>query len=387
MGRIRVLEVLASASVGGGATHLRTLAMGLDPGIFEVHVACAGDGPLVQELADAGIPVHCLPMRQRLNLQAIAPLVALAMQLDADLVHYHGTRAGLPGSLAARAIGKPSVYTVHGWSFHPRGSRLMEAAARQIERIICHLTDRVICVAESDRRTGLACGVLDEARSLVIPNGVDPEAFRIAPSVRQQTRRALGVPSDAFLVALFGRLTYQKGQRDFLLAAEQAVGDIPQARFMLVGDGEDRPALEALCHARGLDGRVLFTGARHDIPELLSACDLVVLPSYWEGLPICLLEAMAAGKPVIATKVDGSPEVVLHGKTGILVPPGKPTALARAMGFMAHHPGLAARYGELGQARVIERFLVKQGIDRLAALYGALAAPRTLPAVLRGGLR
>jgi len=374
--KIRILQVLASGAVGGGTTHLLSLVGGLDPDRFEVHVACSDDGPLLRDLARFGVRTHAVAMTRKLNPLAIAQLAGIILRERIDQVHFHGTRAGLAAAPAAWLTWRPRIYTVHGWSFHPRGSAFLEGLARMLERAIAGVSQRVICVGDSDRGLGLRLGILDESRSRVIPNGVLTEAFMPRREDREAARAEWGVPEDCVLVSLFGRLTEQKGQKTFIEAVSRLLGH--PARFMLVGDGEDRAMLERLAADRGLGDRVIFTGFRSDVPRLLAATDVVVLPSLWEGLPICLLEAMAAGRPVVATAVDGSVEVVVPGQTGLLVPPEHPQALAEAIAFLIEHPQVRERFGARGQERVRQRFSLAEMLRATGAVYLELASGRAV---------
>lgn len=378
--RIRILQVLASGAVGGGTTHLASLVGGLDPERFEVHVACSDDGPLLGDLERLGIRVHRVPMTRKINLLAIFRLAAIIRRERIAMVHFHGTRAGLPACLAACLTMRPRIYTVHGWSFHTRGSALLESLARMLEGGIARMSHRVICVGESDRSLGVRLGILGERQSRVIHNGVQPEAFRTPTEDGAAVRAELGVPDGCLVVSLFGRLTVQKGQTTFLEAATRLSAQ--DVRFLLVGDGEDREKLEQQVAALGLTDRVIFTGFRSDVPRLLSASDVVVLPSLWEGLPICLLEAMAAGRPVIASAVDGSVEVVVPGQTGLLVPPEHPEALASAIAFLLEHPQARERFGASGRERVRLRFSLSEMLRATGAIYLELASPRAM----KGGM-
>lgn len=372
--KIRILQVLASGAVGGGATHLLSLVGGLDPERFELHVACSNDGPLLSDLSRYGVRTYRVAMTQKFNPLAIAQLAAIILREQIDQVHFHGTRAGLAAAPAALLTGRPRIYTVHGWSFHPRGSAVLEGLARMLERMIARAAERVICVGDSDRILGLRLGILEPTQSRVIHNGVLTEAFMPRQEDRALARAEWGMSEDCVLVSLFGRLTEQKGQKTFLEAASRLFGH--PARFMLVGDGEDRERLSRLAQDRGLAERVIFTGFRSDVPRLLAASDIVVLPSLWEGLPICLLEAMAAGRPVVASAVDGSVEVVLPGQTGLLVPPEHPQALAEAIAFLIEHPQVRARFGERGQERVRQRFDLAQMLRATGMVYLELASGR-----------
>lgn len=367
--RIRVLEVLASGAIGGGSTHVRALVTGLDPARFESVVACSDDGPLASDLERAGIRVARIPMPRTVNPWAVPELYGLIRRTRAQLVHAHGTRAALCALPAARLAGVPGLYTVHGWSCHRRGSALHEHLARSIETALCRTARHVVCVAHADHRQGVARGMLPVERSRVIPNGIEPKLLCPMPVARSRLRTELGVRQDEPLIGLFGRLTEQKAQRVFLRSARAVLDRFARARFVLVGDGEDRHALEALAKELELGERLILTGFRSDVPELLNAIDLFVLPSLWEGLPIALLEAMAVGVPAIASAVDGSVEVIEPGKSGLLVPPGEHEPLTQAIVSLLETPALAERLARAGQERVRRLYTLQSMIEATETLY------------------
>lgn len=343
-----ILEILASGAPGGGATHLRELVLGLPE--LELEIACSPDGPLLAELAVHGLACAPVPMPRALNPGAWGALARL-MRRRRPLVHAHGTRAALAALPVARALGLRTIYTVHGWSCHARGA--LTPAARAAERVATSLADRVICVATADLRHGLATGLVAARQARVIPNGVDPLRFAPRPAAREPLRRALGLPQDALVAMVVGRLVDQKGQRTFLRAAAELAVVHPGARFVLVGEGPDRPGLEALVRELALGPRVQLLGPRSDLPELLAVADVFVLPSLWEGLPIALLEAMAAGVPAIATPVGGTPELIAPGRTGLLVPPAQVGPLVEAMHTLFVTPVMRRELAAAARARVL----------------------------------
>ncbi|MBU6429747.1 MAG: glycosyltransferase family 4 protein [Cyanobacteria bacterium REEB65] len=373
MGQIRVLEVLASGALGGGATHVAALARGLDPDRYDVQVACSPDGPLLSDLADAGIVVHPVRLFGRFNLGGVLALWRLISSHRIQIVHYHGTRAGLPGCMAARLTAAAGVYTVHGWACHPRRDPLSPGLARLVERTISHASDVVVCVSQGDLATGLKLGLVNPARSRVIPNGVDPENCIVSGKSLEQ-RRELGLHPGQRAIGLVGRLTEQKGQHLLIAAAPKILARHPEAVVVLVGDGTQRTRLENDARQRGIRDRVVFAGPRRDIPALMAALDVFVLPSLWEGMPISLLEAMAAGKPVVASDVHGSAEVVTDGETGLLVRRGDVAALAEAVCRVLEDTMLAAKLGEAARRKVRDSYHVHSMIDGVGALYDALVA-------------
>lgn len=370
----RILEVIASGAIGGGTTHVRSLLERLDPS-FDPLVISSPGGTLLPELAHQGIPTKSLPFGGKFNLSILPSLIETCRQEKVEIIHAHGTRAGLVSGLAAAWLGLPMVYTVHGWSFHPRGTPWLERAAAGVERRICSLARKVICVSRADLQEGVERGILRPSQGVVIHNGIDPSRYEGWLSARESCRQELGLEGQV-VISLFGRLTHQKGQRTLIRAAKQLVERMPSVMFLLVGDGEDRPQLENLVHELGIGHQVMFVGARMDVERLLAASDLCTLPSLWEGLPICLLEAMAARRPVVASAVNGNLEVVQHGKTGFLVPPDDSGALAEYLGWLVIAPSLRERFGESGRERVEKHFHLDRMVRNTERVYQKLLGER-----------
>ena len=377
--RIGVLEVLASGALGGAAAHVRALALKLDAQRFEVHVACSDEGPLLPDLAAAGVAIHPLSITGGFDPRAIAHLARIVRRTGIEIVHAHGTTAGLAGMAAARIARVASLYTVHGWACHPSSGPLVSGLARIAERQITHLADAVICVSHGDLSEGFRQSLVNPARSRVIADGVDPAVFD-ASSRREEKRRELGLGPSSKAIGVIGRLTRQKGQRILLAAAPGILARHPEAIIILVGAGEDRIALSAQAARLGLADKVVFAGIRRDIPDVMAALDAFVLPSYWEAMPLALLEAMAAARPVIATTVHGSAEVVIDNETGLLVPPGDPPALAAAICRVLGDRTLATRLGQAARLEIRQRFDVHETVQAIGSLYEALVAGRRVHA-------
>jgi glycosyltransferase involved in cell wall biosynthesis len=242
--------------------------------------------------------------------------------------------------------------------------------SRLIQRLICARIDRYIAVSEHLSRQ-LRERLHFPARKIsVIHNGISLAPFRRA--VDPDLRAALAGPSKRPLILAVARLAEQKGQR-FLIAALRA---LPNAIVVLAGDGPDRAQLEQQAHALGLQDQVIFLGQRADVPELLACCDVAVLPSLYEGLPLAVLEAMAAGKPIVATRVGGTSEAIQEDETGLLVPPADPGALANAIGTLLSSPALARQLAAAAQARVTQGFSAEVMTQQVANLYDHVLASK-----------
>jgi glycosyltransferase involved in cell wall biosynthesis len=350
----------------GGVAHyvldacLDQLARGWD-----VTVACPDGGRLAGDLARAGVPRLVWAAGRRPGPESMAEalrLRALTARVGPDVVHLHASKAGLAGRLGLRGTRRPVLFQPHGWSWLAVGGPVRSASLRW-ERAAARWTDLFLCVGEAEQRAGRAAGI--RGRYAVVHNGVDLRRFRPASDDDRTAARArLGVPAGAPLAVCVGRLARQKGQ-DVLLAAWPAVqAHCPGAQLALVGGGDPLPAPPG----------VTFTGEVDDVRDWLAAADVVVLPSRWEGLSLAVLEALASGRPVVATDVPGLGEMVPDG-AGARVAPDDPAALAAAVADRLSDPARRRAEGAAA-ARAATRFDLRDTYERLAAETAALAEHR-----------
>lgn len=366
----RVLHVINSSEEGGGARHLHALVTNMDRKRFAPVVATTAGGPLVQRLQESGVPVvEVNMMRGRLDPRPVLGLRRLMVRESFDLVHLHGTRAGFFGTLALSLVPRRprAIYTVHGLSCSRRASPAVKGLFARVERFIAHHAHRVISVSEQDRQSGVEAGLLPPHRTTSIPNGIavstaEPESWR--------SRGSGGTPE----VLIVGRLVPQKGIPILLEAACMVLQSHPHTRFTLAGDGPLRLQLEAEAERLGISEQVRFLGTVPDTRPLLAGCDLFVLPSLWEGMPLSLLEAMAAGRPAVATAVSGSSELIVDEETGLLVPAGDAMALAAAITRLLQDPQAAEAMGIRARDRVRREFSLERMVASTHTLYCNLLA-------------
>ncbi|WP_043392846.1 MULTISPECIES: glycosyltransferase [unclassified Streptomyces] len=333
-------------------------------------VACPPGSPLALGAAAAGAEVHGWSVT-RAPGPRLAGEVAAARRIvrvsRPDVVHAHSAKAGLAGRIAVRGR-IPTVFQPHAWSFEAVGGRTAGLALGW-ERFGARWTDHILCVSESERRTGQEAGIT--ARWSVIHNGVDLDRFRPGGGGdRAEARASLPLPrgadADAPLVVCVGRLTRQKGQ-DVLLRAWRRM-PVAGARLVLVGDGPDREGLEA-----SAPPGVQFTGAREDVRPWIRAADVLVLPSRWEGMALAPLEAMACGRPVVLTDVNGARESLPPGhEEHCLVPPEDPEALAAALTALLADPELRASLSRRALRHTRSAFDVRRTAGAVAGLYQEL---------------
>jgi glycosyltransferase involved in cell wall biosynthesis len=370
MRRIGLLVVLTSAVRGGVEEVVVALLTRLDPARF--RMALAAPPTLLDALAPdlRGVEVETLGVAAEARPREIARLGAFMARVRPDVVNPHLFRSTAVAAPLARLLRVPAVVeTYHGReAWREAGGR----AAFLADRAVGRLLDRVIAVSAAARDFLVARKGYPADRVAVIPNGRDLSVF--APGRdRDAVRRELGVPGPAPLVGVVGRLEAQKGHADLLEAWPAVVRAHPAARLLLVGDGSLRGPLAERARARAVGDSVVFAGYRADVPRLLDALDVVVLPSLHEGMPLTAIEGAAMARPVVATAVDGTPEVVEDGVTGLLVPPRDPPALAAALGALLGDPARARRMGEQARRRALEQFDVARQVERTAAVYRTAA--------------
>nr|WP_177213885.1 glycosyltransferase family 4 protein [Streptomyces radiopugnans] len=346
-------------------------------------VACPPGGALGRDAAAAGAEVADWPARREPGPGLYGEAVRaarLVRRIGPDLVHTHSAKAGLALRLALRGR-VPTVHQPHAWSFDAVGGATARLALYW-ERLAARWADRVLCVAGDELRHGEASGV--RARWAVVHNGVDTRRFSPADeAARARARTTLpalaGVPPHAPLAVCVGRLCRQKGQDVLLRAWPEVAARVPGARLVLVGDGPWRRELAGAAPAG-----VLFAGAAQDTAAWYAAADAVVLPSRWEGMALVPLEAMACGRPVVATAVTGAAESLPPGRAAdFLVPPEDPRALARALAALLADPPLRHDLGLLAAEHVRAFHDVRHTAERVARLYAEVLAERSAAAPAR----
>jgi glycosyltransferase involved in cell wall biosynthesis len=300
----------------------------------------------------------------------VRELTGVLRETGCDVLLCHGYKANLLGRIAARRVEVPAVAVSRGWTGEDRRVRLYE----WLDRRHLRLMDHVVCVSDGQAAKVRRWCRLPESRISVIRNSARLAAFREAdPDVR---RKLLGFfdPKTAVshVVLAAGRLSQEKGFGVLVEAAGPLLREIPEAGVVVFGEGPLRRDLGCRVVDLGLAGRVVIPGFRTDLDSLIGAADVVVLPSFTEGLPNVALEASAAGVPVVATAVGGTPEVVADGETGFLVPPGKPEALAGTVGQLLRHPDLRRQMGAAGRARMREQFTFEAQAASYLQLIAAL---------------
>jgi len=350
---------------------------------FQVEIACSL-GAEVAELQQQGYIIHPISIERRIapvsNLKSILQLTQLIRRQRYDAVHVHTPVASVLGRIAAKLAGTPRIlYTAHGFYFHDEMPRRTYHFYHCIERAAGWLTDLILTQSREDLVTAEKTGLCPARKLRYLGNGVDLDRFRrdrLSPQHQDALRQTLRIPADAFpLIGMTGRITAEKGYRELIDALAQLRLHFPQACLLVIGGqlSSERDAFQQELRDRiaqqNLTASVIFTGFRSDIPELLGLLDIFCLPSYREGLPRSILEAMAMELPVVTTNIRGCREAVCNGQTGWIVPPRQSQPLAAALQQLASHAEQRQQFGRASRARVAAEFDERLVFARLAAAY------------------
>jgi glycosyltransferase involved in cell wall biosynthesis len=361
--RTRVMHITQDLMVGGLERVIVLLCRTLDRERFEPSVLCLrGAGGFAPELVEQGIPVHVLPWSpEKLDYFAFRKVGEVLRERRIDVIHTHNTGPFFHGALGATLAGvKTHIHTDHARPF-PDSLRWMVA-----EHVLSHLAYRVVGVSDDTTHNLRHYEKIPESKLATIPNGIDLQPVRTDPA---RLRQELGISPATTVIGTAGRLTHQKGMEFLIQAAGLLAPRFPDLTVLIVGEGSEQNALQEMVRSAGLQDRVRLLGLRMDIPDLLALFDIYALPSRWEGLPMAILEAMAASLPIVASAVGGVPTAVREGVNGLLVPPENPVALAGALEKLLDEPQLRKRMGEAGRKRYEAGFTARQMTRRYERLY------------------
>jgi len=384
--RTSVIHIITRLDRGGSARNTFLTALGHDRKRFRVGLVHGRSLPPTAEeaartkadlnlLSQAGVNVFEEPtlvreVRPILDAWAMLALWRLLRRERPAIVHTHTSKAGVVGRLAAWLARVPVViHTPHGHIFYGYYGPFLSTVVCFAERLLARLTDRIVTLTDRGAEEHVRFHVAGTEKFTTIHSGIDLAYFRsvqVDPTVK---RKGLGLPPEGPIVGTVGRLVPIKGLEWLLKAAPRVLAEFPQACFVIIGEGPLLGELKELTTELGISPHVVFLGTRHDVPECLAALDLFVLPSLNEGMGRALVEAMAVGCPVVATRVGGIPDVVADGTTGLLVPPRDDRALAEAILTFLRDRSRRAAYGEAARRHVDGRFDVETMVHSIERLY------------------
>jgi glycosyltransferase involved in cell wall biosynthesis len=376
--KVRILHLMASNFVGGPEKQVLYHALeGASPA-REIWIGSFCKGParpeFLQRAEEMGLPTLEL-WSSRFDPRVVFELAEKLRREEISILCTHGYKANLVGQAATRLTHCKQIAFVRGWTAETWRVKVYE----RFDRLILRRTDWVVCVSRplaeqlNNERNGLPAPI-------IIPNAVHFLTDDVVlPPDRALIRRRLGLGEDAFLVCAAGRLSVEKGQRYLIDAAPTLVLQNPKLQILVLGEGRERKRLEDQVVRLKMRNHVIFAGFKDDVRPWIQACDVMANPSLTEGVPNVLLEAMALGTPVVATRVGGVPDLVQHGESGLLVPPADPSALASAIHDVHANPPEALRLARNAQMRVFQEYSSGRQVHRLFDLYAAVLRPAKDP--------
>jgi glycosyltransferase involved in cell wall biosynthesis len=363
--KIKVLETIRQGKIGGGETHVLDLVAQLDKEVYEPVVLSFTDGPMITRLHNMGIKTHVIATERPFDFLKWRKVKKILEAEQVDILHAHGTRALSNTFWAAKALELPIIYTVHGWSFHADQSPLIKRYRTLGEQFLVSKADVTVCVSENNLEEGQQH--FDISRAKVIKNGINLNKFN-SGNTYKDIRAELGIAKDTILVGYIARITVQKDPITLLKAIAAVPADV-NLHFLLVGEGDLREEALRIASELNIMPRVKFIDFRQDVPAILNAIDIYCLPSLWEGLPIGLLEAMAMGKAIVATAIDGTKEVVNHMENGLLIPPMAADKLTEALILLARDESLRNSLSSKAQQTIQENFNLEHMTREVEILY------------------
>ena len=369
---LKICLMLGGMGFGGGEKYVLSLARHLSDAHYSFHFVTHQESLFCEEARRRGYPVTVIDMTWRLNPLSLYKLTQFFKRQRIDLVHTNGARMNFYGRLAAHRAAVPNICsTVHNSLFdYPIGA-FKRSVYVKADAWTARYAQRIITVAEALARDLRDRYGIPAEKILTIHNGIDLAELAPARS-RDAVLKEFGIPSEAPCMGAIGRMTNQKGFV-FLLRALPALFDrFPTARCLLVGEGPLRGDLEREAAKLGVSDRCIFTGLRNDIPDLFQAMDVFVMPSLSEGFPMVLLEAMGMERPVAATAVSGNPELIEHGRTGLLISPSDPPAIVEAVAWLLENRDEAAAMGQAARSAVEQKFTVTTMADKTEGVYRAM---------------
>ena len=376
-----MLHLVTQLELGGAQSSTLAILAQLDRRKF-IPSLVSSHGPLTHAArAIRGLSVTLVPgLRSAVNpfkdLWAFSRLVSLIRQGGYQIVHTHSSKAGILARWAAHLAKIPViVHTIHGFGFHAFQPRWLSRLYQRFERDASRVTGALVAVSERDRKTGLALGIGTPDRYRLIRYGIEPSQF-FPHSPASIVRQELGLDPRRPVIGTVACLKPQKAPLDFVRACQLIRHALPETQFIIAGDGSMRPEVERLRDELGLNGSLHLLGWRHDIPRLLSAMDVFMLASRWEGLPIACIEAMALGLPIVATTAGGIPELVKDGRNGFLVPVSQPARLAGAALRILRDDALRHEMGAASRGMVDSHFTVEHMVRETERLYEDLLEKR-----------
>jgi len=368
MTKIKVLEIIGDSTLAGAPRHLLSLLENLNSKKFSLFVICP-PGPLAGEIRSLkkNIDLEIVPMRSKLDFASIYEIRANIKHIKPDIIHVHGTRAGLVGRLAAINLGYPVIYTEHLWTKYYRlPNRISHGLQIAGLWFLDMFTTLNIAVSQAVKDFMVSSQISRQEKIIVVYNATE------IPK-----NKAKIFAGKNFRLGTVGTLNFQKGIQYLIKAMPKVLKEFPETRLEIVGEGSFRRTLEKLTKKLKLEDKVIFSGFLKEIEEKMREFDVYIQPSLSESFGLAIIQAMSLGIPIVATNAGGIPEVVTAGKSGLLVEPGNPTALAEAIIQILRDPKRAKEMGDLAREEVKIKFNLPEMIKEMEQIYETLAEKRS----------
>ena len=381
MGRTIVVHIITKLELGGAQQNTLFTVANLERSKYEPVLISGTDGIMVEvakKIKD--VKVYLIPELAReinpfkdiISFLKIRRILRDLKSLSTIIVHTHSSKAGILGRWAARLAGiNLIIHSIHGFSFNDYQPSFLRAFYMFLERVTSLITKRFIAVSKANIEKGINKRIFSKDKAVLIRSGIDIKEFQKAGFNRKEERGKLGFDAEIPLVAMVACFKPQKSPLDFVRVAKIVSDEINEVLFLLVGDGVLRSEIEEQIKKFKIDDKIILLGWRDEIPEIMNCIDILVLTSLWEGLPRVFPQAMASGKPVIATKVDGAPEAIKNSINGYLLPPKDINGIAEKVIYLIRHPEKASEMGEKGKSLVGE-FSIWKMLEQQEELYASL---------------
>jgi glycosyltransferase involved in cell wall biosynthesis len=373
--RVKVAHVITRLDLGGAQQNTLYCCTRHDRRKYDVILISGiggyldGEARKIKDCKTYFLPELKHPISPLWDMRALQRITDILRSEKVDLVHTHSSKAGILGRWAAQKAGVPHVvHTVHGWGFYPEQFFLSRWLYQALERWAARFTDVMITVSEENRQTGLAAGIGQKGQYRVIHSGIDPQAYSLGSFAARKERKLLRTEGRPTVLVL-SNFKKQKSPLDVVEVAARLVLKLPQVLFVWAGDGPLLQEAERLIEEKTLKSNFELLGWREDVGKLLAASDALLLTSIYEGLPRVVLQAMAAGKPVVATAVSGTPEAVKQGTTGYLNPAHDVEGMAESLFEILSHPRLARKMGLAGRHALKGTFLIREMLREIEKTY------------------
>jgi len=365
--KIRILQCIRQGQIGGGESHLLSLVENLDKNIFEPIILSFTPGPMIEKLKQMGIQTHIIHTETPFDIFKWSKVKKILKDEKIDLVHAHGTRANSNVFWPAKSLNIPLIYTIHGWSFHNDQNPLLKKLRILSEQLLTSKMDVNISVSKSNQETGFEN--IKGFKSVIINYGIDLEKFN--PDRKfNDIRKELGISNNKILLLFIARFTTQKQPLSLIKAFALALKKCPNLILLMVGDGDQKARSLELAKELKIKDQIIFENFRLDVPDVLAAADIFILPSLWEGLPIGLLEAMCMGKAIITTKVDGTSEIIENNQNGLLINLGNlSNDLANAIVLLSENKELRDKFISNSKITVQNKFNASIMTKKIENIY------------------